>query len=85
MPDQLGPWMIDPDNPKGRYLVFDNLYEEMRLMGGVALLEPTHRLCKTHRCVELEFSPGLCAEQGYLDAYGKRNRCVIIDLFEVTP
>ena len=35
MSDQLGPWMIDPENKDTRYLVVDNLYNEMRVIGGV--------------------------------------------------
>lgn len=40
MKDQLGPWIIDPKNQDTRYLVVDNLYGEMRVIGGVKPVEP---------------------------------------------
>ena len=37
--DDDGPWYLEPDNLGTRYLIVDNLYNEMRVIGGIKKIE----------------------------------------------
>ncbi len=76
--DQLGPWMINPKNTEGRYLVFDNLYNEMRLIGGVAKVEPSDHICLTHhRCA------GVTIPYCHAGAWDKADDCMMVDVVRI--
>ncbi len=84
--DQLGPWMINPKNTEGRYLVFDNLYNEMRLIGGVAKVEPSDRICLVHGATASLRDNDVCWQKwnGYVDTpHGTGTDCKMVDVVRV--